>query len=53
MINGYVPWDIKYLTDFYNWIVSAIGSATNIGITAFGIILAILVAVAVVRKFTK
>lgn len=52
-MNGYVPWDVKYLEEFYDWVVSAIGSATNIGIVVFGIILAIALVVAVVHRFTR
>lgn len=52
-MNGYVPWDVQYLKDFYNWVVAAIGNATNIGIVIFGIVLAILVMIAVVRNFTR
>lgn len=52
-MNGYVPWDVEYLKDFFDWVVSAIGNATNIGIIIFGVILAILVSIMVVKRFIK
>lgn len=53
MMGGYVPWDVKYLSEFYDRVLAAIGNGTNVGIVIFGILVAILVAILVVRFFLK
>lgn len=53
MMNGYVPYDVTYLTKFADTVKSAIGGTVNIGIIAFGIITAFAVVVLLAKKFMR
>lgn len=50
--NKWVPYDTTIWNDFAHKIRSSIGNSTNIGFTIFAIILGILVALRVVKRFT-
>lgn len=53
LLMSWVVWDTSYLQHFYTAIKTAIGNATNIGLIIFAIIIGVLIAIAIVRKFTK
>lgn len=52
-MGGYVVWDQSYLTQFFNWVKSAIGNTTNLAILAFAVLTGIYLVVKVVRLFVK
>lgn len=51
--NKYIPYDTSRWNGFLSWVTSAIGNTTNIGLLLFGIILAILVVIRIVRLFSR
>ncbi len=51
--SKYIPYDTTVWNGFVHSVRSSIGSSTNIGFLLFEIILAIVVAISVIRKFTK
>ena len=49
----YVPWNTNALGDFFSFIARAVGATLNVAVVPFLIILAILIAIRIVKMFAR